>query len=149
MTNRTHIALGNDFRLEELVPKEIYVRYGSRSIYFLDPVSVSVLVFMRKRYGRKCTVNTWLWGGSRDEAGFRLPTTKTGSKLSQHKFGRAFDPQFDGMEPIEVYDDILANESLFMDKGLTTLEDPEYTPSWTHFDTRPTNQNSINIVRPR
>lgn len=141
------IDIGPHFILQELVPEEIYSRYGQKSIWFSDPVAVRVLLFMRERYG-KTKVNNWKWGGNRDEAGYRLPTTETGSEFSQHKLGRAFDPQFEEYTADEVREDILRNQDLFLSLGLTTIEHKEYAPTWVHYDTRPTNMSEILIIKP-
>lgn len=141
------IDTGPNFILQELVPPQIYHAYGEYSLWFLDPVALRILLFMRARYG-KTYVNNWVWGGNRDEAGFRLPTTETGATYSQHKMGRAFDPQFENFSADEVREDIHENERMYMAMGLTTLESAEYAPTWVHFDTRATNLDHLLIVEP-
>lgn len=136
------------FKIQELVPPSIYNFWGERSIYFLDNKMVKVLDFLRELTGKPITVNNWHEGGQRDEAGFRLPDTATGGRLSQHKFGRAADPKVEDMTPGEVYELIIKNEKQFMNLGLTTVEDIKYTPTWIHFDTRWTGLNFIQVVKP-
>jgi hypothetical protein len=49
----------------------------------------------------------------------------------------------------EVYDLILKNEKVFMEAGLTTLEDKSMTKGWTHCDCRFTGLDKLFIVKPR
>lgn len=48
----------------------------------------------------------------------------------------------------EVYDTILANEKVFMEAGLTTLENKTMTNGWTHMDCRFTGLDKLYIVNP-
>ena len=72
----------------------------------------------------------------------------TGSWLSQHKYGRAADFTVDGLTPNEVRADMLANQALFMQRGLTAIESEEYAPSWVHIDMRITQLTELLIVKP-
>ena len=53
----------------------------------------------------------------------------TGSYLSKHKLGIAFDCTIDGYSADQVRQEILDNEDDFMEAGLTTLESGEYAPT--------------------
>jgi len=137
------------FKVNELVPKEIYAMYGDGAVQFLDIKAVRVIEFLRKDLGKPVYVNNWDSGGLRQESGYRVPNTKTGGKLSQHKFGRAFDVRVEGMTPQEVYDYILANESKYLAAGLTCMENIKFTPTWNHLDTRAVlDLSKIRIVNP-
>lgn len=136
------------FIIQELVPPSIYNVWGDRSIFFLDPRLVSLADFVADFFKAPVLINNWNTGGPLDLRGFRPPDTLTGGKLSQHKFGRAFDCNVKGLTPKEVYDEILVNEKQFMNSGLTTMEDINFTKTWNHFDIRWTGNNFIKIVKP-
>jgi len=137
-----------DFDLREFVPPSVWEAFGAASRWFLDPRMLDLAQFYRDYFDASVTVNTWAWNGRFKERGFRLPDTNTGARLSQHKFGRAFDCNIAGMTPEEVRERIMDNEALFMDKGLTTLESGEIAKTWVHSDIRTTTQDSILIVTP-
>jgi hypothetical protein len=136
------------FTIQEMVPKEIYLRFGRDSQWFIDPRLMTLLDFIREFIGVPMTVNNWNSGGTLSQRGYRIPDTPTGGRLSQHKFGRAADVSYKGKTVQEVYNLILANEKVFMDAGLTTLENIEFTKSWLHCDIRWTGLNKILIVNP-
>ncbi len=141
------MRVSKNFILNELVDRDTYTNFGSNAAWFLDPRAVEVLQFLRDRFG-STTVNNWANGGNLSFRGFRPPTTSVGGKLSQHRFGRAFDCNFTGATPDEVREDIIKNQSMYLDKGLTTIEDGAYSPTWLHFDIRWTGQQKIKIVKP-
>lgn len=136
------------FLIQELVPPTIFNQFGDKSWWFLDRQAVEMLDKIRELIGKPIVVNNWATGGNYQESGFRLPDTTTGGKLSQHKFGRAFDCRPLRMTPRQMYDIILYYENQFMTFGLTTLEDIASTPTWVHVDNRWTGMDKILIVKP-
>lgn len=140
--------ISKHFKIQELVPESIYKRFGENSWWFIDSHLVELLDFMREYWGKPITINNWHEGKERQESGFRLPKTETGGDLSQHKFGRAADIHVEGMTPEEVYNDIIANQNIFMEHGLTTMEDITMTKTWNHVDIRDTGKDYILIVKP-
>lgn len=138
----------NYFKTEEFVPKSIYQQYGENSKWFIDPRIIKLANFTRKFFNKSVTINNWLWGGTLDERGFRDPASSTGGKLSQHRFGRAIDINVASMTPKAVYEAILANKEVFMEAGLTCMEDINDTPTWCHLDIRWTGEKNIKIVKP-
>ncbi len=136
------------FKTQEFVPKKIYEQFGESSNWFVDPRLRKLANFVRTFFGKSVTINNWAWGGQFDQSGFREPASTTGAPLSQHRFGRAMDIKIAGMTPREVYNAILANEKVFMDAGLTCMENIDATPTWTHLDMRQTGSNRILIVNP-
>lgn len=137
------------FQAYEMVPPAIHQVYGDRSWQFVDERLMHLLDFIREHFNKPVTINSWHEKGQYKESGFRLPDTTTGGKLSQHKHGRAADIKVEGMTPQQVYKEILDNEKLFMDHGLTTMEDIEDTPTWVHVDIRYQNgAEHIVIVNP-
>jgi hypothetical protein len=142
------MQIRKDFDLREFVPPSVWQDFGAASRWFLDPRMLDLAQFYRDFFSAPVIVNSWAWNGRFEERGFRLPTTNTGARLSQHKFGRAFDCNVEGMTPEEVREHIMDNEALFMEKGLTTLESGEIAKTWVHSDIRTTTQDSILIVKP-
>ncbi len=136
------------FKTQEFVPKETYTKFEENSNWFVDPRIRKLANFVRVYFGRPVTINNWLWGGQFNESGFREPTSTTGANLSQHRFGRAIDIKVSGMTPKQVYDAILLNEKVFMEQGLTCMENIAFTPTWVHLDVRNTGLNKILIVNP-
>lgn len=136
------------FITQELVPPDIYTQYGEKSMWFIDPRLIILADFLREFVGQPMTINNWDSGHTLSLRGFRPPDTTVGGRLSQHKFGRAFDCSFDDILPRTVYNSILSNEKLFMEQGLTTLENIEFTKSWLHCDIRHTGSSSLLIVNP-
>jgi len=137
-----------NFDLREFVPPSVWNRFGTASQWFLDPRMLDLAQFYRDYFEAPVRVNDWHYGGDFTERGFRVPDTNTGARLSQHKFGRAFDCNVEGYTPDEVRREIKQNEKLFMEKGLTTLESGDIATTWVHSDIRSTDRNSIFIVTP-
>lgn len=136
------------FYLYEFVPKEIYERWGEKSIRFIDRRIVLLADFIRDRFGKPMTINNWHEGGSLNNRGFRLPDSSVGAFLSDHKFGRAEDFNIEGITPQEVYKDIMDNQDMYMKAGATIIEDIEFTKTWTHLSVSWTGSDKILIVKP-
>jgi len=141
------------FVLQELVPPDVFHALGERAWELLDPRATQTLQQLRDKFG-PLTVNNWHTGGAFKESGLRNPATPTGAKYSQHKFGRAFDCKFKNATPHEVADYVLKAAQRFDQREgtefpyLTTIENPEATPSWFHFDVRAHDRYGIWIVNP-
>lgn len=142
------MKVSKNFRAEEFLPPEIFSSYGESSIWFIDKRTVDLAQFVRDFFQRSVTINNWHSGGSFKERGFRVPESKTGQRLSQHKYCRAVDFTVAGISPSEVKSTILHNSAKFLAVGMTTMESENYTPTWTHIDIRWTGLDSILIVKP-
>ena len=124
------------FTLEELVPPEIFTHWEQRQ-YLLwmlfDIEALQTLDLLRARYG-PCTVNDWRWGGSFQFSGWRPWTCPEGAKLSQHKFGRAFDCKFQRVSAEEVREDVIRSQG---DEAFAFIHRIEAFDGmgWFHFDT--------------
>ena len=141
------------FHLVELLPKLFYneniIKYKDNFWFLFDQKALITLDRLRKRYG-KTYMNNWKWGGNDDSRGFRPPEDKEGAKLSQHRFGRAFDPWFDKVTADEVREDLKENSNNSTFEYITTIEDGKIAKTWFHFDTRNWNKikNGMLIVKP-
>lgn len=136
------------FIVQEFVPPEIYKQFGDMAWQFIDPRLVTLADYIREYFGKAMTINNWDSGGTLSLRGFRLPDTEVGGRLSQHKFGRAFDFNLTGITPQESYSVILKNKKSFMAKGLTTVENIDFTHTWNHVDVRYTGKTDLFIVNP-
>ena len=132
------------FRIEELVYPGFYEAHKHRGNLIWLAFDVRVLVTadrLRERYG-PITVNDWLWGGAFEESGLRAMSTKTGSELSQHKYGRALDCKFRDCTADEVRADMRVGGCFkphtYVDttfEFITCIEEFKGM-SWFHFDVR-------------
>lgn len=145
-----------DFYITEFVSKNIFDAYGTNSQWFVDRKIFTLAQGVRDIFGKSMTINDW-WDDEPNEtalpderkySGFREPKCTIGGSLSQHRFGRAIDLKISGLTPQEIYAHILKNPKVFMDLGLTTIEDIRDTPTWNHLDIRYTGLSEIKIVRP-
>ena len=137
-----------NFLIQELVPEIIWKRYGENSRWFISKEMVEIIQKIRNRYGKSITVNNWYFDGRLQYRGYRPPMTEIGSMYSQHKLGQALDFNVEDYEPGEVYADIITHQDLFLGIGVTTIEDLEYTPTWTHIDRRNTKLGRLLIIKP-
>lgn len=151
-----------NFLVEEFVPQKIYEKYGDASLWFVDPKIVNIAQLIRDYFGKSMTINNWHNGGSFNYRGFRPDsfyyqwnadisayTSKRKGKLSQHRMGRAIDFNISGMTADEVREEILKNEEMWIEAGVTTMEDAAYSKTWIHLDCRyRNNKKNIFIVKP-
>lgn len=133
------------FILQELVPPSIYNTRGESAQELLDSRLLITLDQLREVFG-PLTVNNWHTGGNYSESGLRSFDTKTGAKFSQHKFGRAADCKFKNKAPREAAHYVLAHRGEF--PYLTTIENPDATPTWLHVDVRNHGKEGIWVVNP-
>ena len=140
------------FRIEELVPEDFFYENKYRTDYLwaicFDPRILWTADRIRQRFG-SMTVNTWLWPNIKkhEYRGYRPPSCKIGSSLSQHRYGRALDlvPQDVSAEIIRKTIKESPNHEDF--QYITCIED---NTSWLHIDTRNWNktENGILIITP-
>ena len=121
------------FRIEELVPPEVFSFYGERCWQFFRPGILITLDRMRWRYNKPITVNDWLWGGQFSYRGFRPPSCTIGADFSLHRFWGAIDCDVEGMPAEEVRQDILTNKD---DPAFKEINCIEMGVNWVHFDAR-------------
>lgn len=141
--------LTENFYLDEFVCPEIYSLGYDRSIQQLDMRIVLAVQFIRENIGVPVHLNNWWNGGKLDERGLRTMTTRTGAKMSQHKYGRAADISADGLTPAQLLTFIKEHESMFIENGwITTYENIEFTKTWLHIDCRNTLKDSFLQVNP-
>lgn len=118
------------FKIQELVPKSIYASLGSRSLIVMDPRILYTIDLIRDHFGKPITVNSWMWGGSFDQRGFR-DYMNVGAKYSQHRYGRAIDFDISALTAEEVRQELIKQKDKF--KYITTIEKDVL---WVHMDCR-------------
>ena len=120
------------FKIQELVPKEMYERYKDKCWDFLDPRLIESIDIIKERFNKgTIQINNWLWNGNRNWSGIRTPDSPYYSPSSMHSWGRAVDMIFSDYDPNEVRQDIIDNPEIYAHiKGL------ELDISWVHIDTR-------------
>ena len=121
------------FLIEELVPKELYQKYGATKCWeFLDPELLKMIDIIKERFPKgTVSINTWKWNGDRNWSGIRTPDSSYYSQGSMHSWGKAVDMIFSAYTADEVRKDILDNPDIYYAiKGL------ELDISWVHLDTR-------------
>ena len=133
------------FGLHELVPPDVFHARGLRAWELLDARALVTLQALRDALG-PIIVNDWRIGGTFTESGLRSFKSATGAQDSQHKFGRAFDCKLRGVTPHEAHLYVLAHAAEF--PLLTTIENPDATPTWFHFDVRNHQREGIWLVNP-
>jgi len=128
------------FRIEELVDKTVYDKYGEAAWKFLDKDILTCMLVVREGLGKPITVNNWKAGGSFSQRGLRhnmssLVKNKTRLYLSAHIFGKAFDFDVKGMTAVEVREWIVANPDKFPCKIRLERNMNGKPISWIHMDT--------------
>ena len=125
------------FKIQELVSKKVYDRYGENAWMFIDTKLIKVLDLLREHFNKPITVNNWLWGGNLQQRGLRankdeLVANKKDYYISQHCLGKAVDFNVKGLSAQEVYDEILRNiEKFYLISRIENIKD---TPTWVHID---------------
>lgn len=128
------------FKIEELVSKKVYKKYGENAWQFIDPRLIKVIDLLREHFNKPITVNNWLWGGQLEQRGLRTnldelvksKTEKGTLYISQHILGKAIDFNVKGLSSQEVYNEILKNKEKFY--LISRIENIEKTPTWCHID---------------
>ena len=120
------------FAIHELVPKDVYEKYGETSWKLMDDRILITIDKLRYRYG-KMTINNYYWGGDRQWSGLRTPDSPYYSFTSQHSYGRAVDIIFKEVSTEEVRNDLLNNPNEDTFKLITAVE---LDVSWLHIDVR-------------
>jgi len=126
------------FRIEELVPKQVYEDLGEEAWELVaKELKLSIMAIKLAFPEGTMTINNWVWGGNRQWSGLRTPDSPYYSKTSQHTLDfedrvfRAIDAVFSHYETEEVRQYIIDNPEEFpFIKGI------ELDVSWLHIDTR-------------
>lgn len=132
------------FRIQELVDKTTFDKFGEEAWMFFNPLALVALDGIREFFKSPIVVNNWASGGSFQARGLRLSYQNVGGIWSQHRFGNAFDCTIAGVDAETVRMTIFANQNNPLLINITCIEDDV---TWLHFDCRNIS-NRIKIVRP-
>lgn len=143
-----NFKLSSHFVIQEFVPQDVFEKFQTKSLWFIDRRVILLAEFIRSRFGKPLIINNWHSGGKFQYRGFRPRSSSVGAEFSQHRFGRGIDFNVMTKEASEVSEEIIKSFSLYKKAGLTTIEDPLYTKGWTHIDIRDTNSDELLIVKP-
>ena len=139
------------FKIQELVSKQTYEKYGEKSWIFLDERLILTLDALREYFDAPITVNNWLWGGNLQQRGLRTncdeivknKTLKNSLYVSQHCLGKAVDFNVKNHTVKDVYKVILENPKAF--PYIKRIENINKTPTWVHIDIANTENENIII----
>ena len=128
------------FKIQELVSKSVYDKYGDKCWEFINPKIITFLDRLRKDLDKPITVNNWVWGGTLEQRGLRTnldelvkdKTEKGTLYISQHILGKAVDFNVKDLSSEEVYKEILKNKNKFY--LISRIENIDSTPNWVHID---------------
>jgi hypothetical protein len=138
------------FKIQELVDKETYQKYGEGAWMHFNPVALKTLdgihEFFDKYFGKptKIIVNNWASGGNMDSRGFRSPNDNTGSKWGFHPKGNAFDFSVEGMTADSVRAEIIKHQNEPPFDEITALE---INVTWVHMDFRNIDSDKIYLFK--
>jgi len=133
------MKVSNNFVIQEFVPSQIYGIFGGgeKCLWYIDPRIIQAVQLLRDILDTPIMVNNWHKGGTLDERGYRMPRTKTGGDISQHKYGRACDLSSQKYKPAQILEAMRANFDKFKELEVLTVENLTFTPTWVHMDCRP------------
>jgi len=131
-------AVKKYFKVQELVSKAVYDKWGEKSWNFLDEKLLETLLVLRRDILKVPLVcNDWVYGGKNSQRGLREnicsivkeKTDKGVLYLSQHNFGKAVDLVSSKMSAEDMRKTIKANA-----KKLPYNVRVEDGVSWLHID---------------
>ena len=141
------------FTLKELVSPAVYQKFGEFAWYFLKPEMLMDLDTLREDiWCNPLFINTWSFGGSYKESGFRCNTdsivkAKKVPYCSGHVLGRAFDIKPERIEDVpKLYKKIQLNFHKF--KAVSRMEIITSAPTWVHLDDLEDRKSQIIIFNP-
>lgn len=78
------------FKAYELVDRITYMKYGDKSLRYMDDGLMKLLECLRMDLG-PLVVNDWYWNGDYEWSGLRTPESPWYSRYSGHSYGKALD----------------------------------------------------------
>ena len=119
------------FRIEELVDKFTFNKFGQLSWQFFDVNALKMIDGLRDYFETPIYINNWKWQGESQFRGLRPCYYKSTTQHSAHYFGKAFDMTFKDMTAEEV------RERIIIDEGhpkLHHINRIEANVNWIHAD---------------
>ncbi|WP_426711441.1 hypothetical protein [Cetobacterium sp. SF1] len=139
------------FKIQELVSRGVYEKYGERAWTFMDKNLIETLDTLREFFNSPIYVNDWAFGGALQQRGLRankdpMVIGKKDYYISAHCLGKAADISIKGYSSQEVFKVILENSNRF--PHIKRIEDINSTPTWVHIDLLDNGKNGIHIFKP-
>lgn len=155
----------SNFYVHEFVAPEIWAKWGTRSIRYIQASVVKAAQFLREKSGASITINNYEFGGTYRDSGTRTLESYQrmyGGKAkgqsrylgtySMHKFCGAVDLKIGKMSSHQMSDLVDKYEKELMNIGICRIENPDKTKGksrgWLHIDTATTGLNYIIRVNP-
>lgn len=125
------------FKLQEVVDKQVFNRFGVSAWKFFDIRLLETMVIIREELHKPIRINNWDAG--LQQRGLRhnrsqMVIGKDSPYCSAHIMGKAFDFDVKGMTAVEVRDWIVDNEELFPYKIRLENKINGNPISWVHLD---------------
>lgn len=129
------------FKIQELVDKQTYTRWGENAWNFLDDKLLETILVIRRDILKVSLVcNDWCFGGKNQQRGLRTnlsPLVKEKTDrgvlyLSQHCMGKAVDFVSSKMSAEQMRKLIKQNEKKL--PYMVRIEDGASAPTWLHVD---------------
>ncbi|MCR5261955.1 MAG: hypothetical protein K6C94_08985 [Candidatus Gastranaerophilales bacterium] len=126
------------FKLQELVSPLVFNRYGEFAWAFFDENILRDLDLIRQNFGSGIVINSWLFGGSTTQCGFRsnmdkMVKDKKNLYCSPHTMGKAFDLHgFDNVKLFNLIKQMIKTDELKAIKRLETRSNTH--DNWVHAD---------------
>ncbi len=132
------------FKLYELVPQELYETVHPEVLWNMldDRLLQSIDTIKSKFPLGSMSINTYKWGGNRNQSGLRTKHSKYYSKNSQHSIGKAIDCVFTAYSVDSIRNYILGHPTLFPYIGGIELN-----VDWLHIDVRRRRGNKIKTFK--
>lgn len=126
------------FKLQEVVDKQVFNRFGVSAWKFFDIRLLETMIIIREELRKPITINNWDRGLS--QRGLRhnrssMVISKVSPYCSAHMMGKAFDFDVKGMKAEDVRQWIVDNEDLFPYKIRLENTINGSQISWVHLDT--------------
>jgi hypothetical protein len=118
------------FKAYELLPKDLYEKFGENGLYLIDDRILWTLDSLRDHFNTPIIINNWKSDGEFSQRGYRNDND-VGAKFSSHRFGRACDFDICGITS-EEFRELVRKEKLTEQlKYITRIEDLKL---WNHID---------------
>lgn len=146
-----HFYIPEHYRIEELVPQNIFLRFRDRPDFLwslFNPHALWTADRIREHYRVPMLCNTWLWGGRFHGRGYR-PDGYEGAEFSAHKRGCAIDlwPRTgSGVTGKQIQDDIIAYSWWEPFQYITCVE---VGVNHLHFDLRAHDRQRLGVLQVR
>lgn len=134
------MKIAENFDAEEFVHPAVFRAVGwPRVRWYISDFMLDYALLLREVLNVPILINDWSRGGRLIGRGYRPPSYRPngGGLFSQHYLSRALDVSTRQHSPREILEAIEANAERFKAIGLTTIENPDFTPTWLHGDCRP------------